>query len=109
MDHSLQRNDGPATLLQRAAVNLLRSLATRRFCAALDRHHRPGPIRRALHVKQPDTDIVLRRQRPSEVTDPAYRQDCYRAAGIVDRPSVASIDFDSPHSRFRKSHSIIKE
>jgi DNA-binding CsgD family transcriptional regulator len=139
VDGKLQPRDRSSALLIGGAVNLLKSLTTRRFCAALlshvnaivhvdhcalvrltprfgvqlfgmesvrafvsngaraivryiDRHHRSDPIRRALQASRTGADVLLHRERASDIGDTAWRQECYEQAGIVDRLSVASID-----------------
>ena len=39
-----------------------------------------------------DPAIIVRRERPSEVADAAYRRDCYEASDICDRVSLVSPD-----------------
>lgn len=138
MDRQPELEERSAALLIGGAVNLLKSLTTRRFCAALlqhvsaivhidhcalvrltprfgiqlfgvesvrafvangaraivryvDRHHRSDPIRRALHSPGGDADVLLHRERASDIRDSAVRHH-YEQAGIVDRLSVAAID-----------------
>ena len=58
----------------------------------IDHHHRFDPIRRVLHARRMEPAIIVRRERPSEVTDAAYRRDCYEASDICDRVSLVSSD-----------------
>jgi DNA-binding CsgD family transcriptional regulator len=58
----------------------------------IDHHHRFDPIRRVLHARRMDPAIIVRRERPGEVTDAAYRRDCYEASDICDRLSMVSPD-----------------
>jgi DNA-binding CsgD family transcriptional regulator len=58
----------------------------------IDHHHRFDPIRRVLHARRTDPAIIVRRERPSEVVDAAYRRDCYEASDICDRVSLVSRD-----------------
>jgi DNA-binding CsgD family transcriptional regulator len=60
----------------------------------IDRHHRFDPVRRLLVRRTAAASLFIRRDRASDVTNPAYRRDCYEAVGIVDRIAIASRDSD---------------
>jgi DNA-binding CsgD family transcriptional regulator len=139
VDRKPRFKDRSAAVLIGGAANLLKSLTTRRFCAAVlqhvtaivhvdhcalvrltprfgiqlfgaesvkafvangaraivryvDRHHRSDAIRRALYAPDLQPDVLLHRERASDINDGAYRRDCYDQAGIVDRLSVAAVD-----------------